>query len=403
MNKIKKSIIFLIIFTLIIGFCNISKAENIADDIMLDRQNLTEDSVEDINDSLEDILSNHGLPTEEVDKTDSVTRTDGNFFKASDESFTLNTDVNGDIFIVCSGKFTLDSYVTGSAFICADEVEITSNADISSSMFCVSNNITIYGGINLNAYCVSEKFSLEEDSHIYKNLYLTSENISLNGLIENHAFVSGNDIKIQENCNIQGDLNYSSPKEIEIPEFSVKGNTRYSSNAINITPRTTANKILDFITSTISYIIFVILVFLVLNKLNSNLPDNINDFKSNLGKYTLFGLLVLFVLPILDLVLLFIPFLTRFAFAVLLLYILLLILASAITVITLSKICANKYKESIKTKDSIRTILFIVILSVIYKLFKLIPILGFLVTLAVVILGIGISVKILFNKKELNQ
>ena len=199
MNKIKKSIIFLIIFTLIIGFCNISKAENIADDIMLDRQNLTEDSVEDINDSLEDILSNHGLPTEEVDKTDSVTRTDGNFFKASDESFTLNTDVNGDIFIVCSGKFTLDSYVTGSAFICADEVEITSNADISSSMFCVSNNITIYGGINLNAYCVSEKFSLEEDSHIYKNLYLTSENISLNGLIENHAFVSGNDIKIQEN------------------------------------------------------------------------------------------------------------------------------------------------------------------------------------------------------------
>ena len=388
MNKIKKSIIFLIIFTLIIGICNISKAENIADDTMLDSPKLTEDSVEDINDSLEEILARHA---------------DSNYFKASDDSFTLDTDVDGDVFIICGGKVTIDSYIAGNVFICAEDVEFTDNAVISSSMFCISKNIRIYGGINLNAYCLSENFTLEEDSHIYKNLYLISENISLDGLIEEHAYMSGNNIKIQENCNIQGDFNYSSPKEIEIPEYAVKGNIRYSSNAINIAPRTMANKILDFITSTISYIIFVILVFLVLNKLNSNLPDNINDFKSNLGKYVLFGLLVLFVLPILNLILLFIPFLTRFAFAVLLLYILLLILASAITVIALSKICANKFKESIKTKDSIRTILFIVILSVIYRLLKLIPILGFLVTLSVVILGIGISIKTSFGKKELNQ
>ncbi len=388
MNKIKKSIIFLIIFTLIIGICNISKAENITENAMLDNPNLTETYIENINDNIEEILARH---------------TDGNYFKASEESFRLDTNIDGDVFIICRGKVTIDSYITGNAFICAEDVEFTDNAVISSSLFCLSKNITIYGGINLNAYCVSENFSLKEDSHIFKNLYLTSENISLDGLIETHAYISGNNIKIQENCNIQGDLNYSSPKEIEVPEFAVKGNTRYSSNAINITPKTVANKILDFITSTISYIVFVILVFLVLNKLNSNLPENINDFKSNLGKYVLFGLLVLFVLPILNLIILFIPFLTRFAFVVLLLYILLLMLASAITVITFSKIFANKFKESIKTNDLVKTILFIVLLSVIYQLLKLIPILGFLLSLTVLVLGIGISINTSFSQKEPNQ
>ena len=111
----------------------------------------------------------------------------------------------------------------------------------------------------------------------------------------------------------------------------------------------------------------------------------------------------MFVLPILNLIILFIPVLTRLAFVVLGLYILLLMLASVITVITLSKLCSDKFKDSIKTNDTSRTIIFITLFSIAYKLLKLIPIAGFLLTLVVVVLGIGITIKNLLPSKETDE
>ena len=94
--------------------------------------------------------------------------------------------------------------------------------------------------------------------------------------------------------------------------------------------------------------VFAVIIFLILNGIKSKIIDASN-FKANIGKYILFGLLILFVLPILNIIILFIPILTRLAFVVLGLYILLLMLASVITVITLSKLCSDKFKDSIKT------------------------------------------------------
>lgn len=77
--------------------------------------------------------------------------------------------------------------------------------------------------------------------------------------------------------------------------------------------------------------------------------------------------------------------------------------ASAITIITLSKLCADRFKDKIKTNDILRTILFILLFGIGYKLFKLVPILGSIITFATVILGIGIFIKNLLPVKETNQ
>lgn len=402
MKKLKRLIVLFLAFSLIISINGISRAENTIEETQ-PSINDTDDNVEDdINASLEDILSGYGIPNEVNEIIEEASNNDGNYFKASRGPFTLNADVDGDVFIVCGGKLTIDSYITGNAFICANEVEITSNAEISSSLFCVSKKITIYGGINLNAYCVSESFNLNEDSHIYKNLYLSAQNINLDGLIETNAFISGNDIKIQPNCTIQGNLDYSAPNEIEIPETTVKGNVRFSSNAINITQRTISDEISDKLKSIISYMVFAVIIFLILNYIKSKIID-VSNFKPSIGKYVLFGILVLFILPILNILILLVPILTRLAFVVFGIYILLLMLASTITIITLSKLCAEKYKDSIKVNDILRTIIFIALFSIAYRLLKFVPVLGFLVTLAAVILGIGIFIKNLLPTKETNQ
>lgn len=403
MNIMKKSIIILMIFALLTSISLISRAENIIEDKIPDINNMDIDTEDSIDDSLEDILSKHGI-TNELDSVIEQSNSDGNYFNLSKNSITLEQEFSGDVFIICADKVTIDSYISGNVFICANEVEITNNAEITSSMFCIAKDIKINGNINLNAYCISSNFNLEEKAYIYKNLYLSAQNISLDGLIETNAIISGESIEFKENCIIQGNLNYSAPKEIEIPENTVSGIISFSNNTINVSIQDIAKqRVKQIIFNIISYIVFAIIVFLILNALKVNLINNSDNFKSNIGKYILFGLLILFVAPILTIIAFIIPFLSRFAFVLLGLYILLLMVASAITIITLSKLCADRFKDTIKTNYILRTILFIILFCIGYKLLKLVPVLGLIITFATVVLGIGIFIKNLLPTKETNQ
>lgn len=402
MNIMKKSIVILMIFTFLISINIISKAENEIEENIPDI-NGDIDNNDDINASLDDILSNNGIPSEfnsVIEKSDS----DGNYFNISKNSITLDQEFSGDVFIMCADKVTIDSYVSGNVFICANEVEITKNAEITSSMFCIAKDMKINGGIDLNAYCIAGNFNLGDNSYISKNLYLSAQNISLDGLIETNAMISGDSIEFKENCIIQGNLNYSAPKEIEIPENTVGGIVSFSNNTINVNIQDVAKqRVKQIVFNIISYVVFGIIVFLILNALKSKLITNVSGFKSNIGKYILFGILGLIITPILNVILFFIPFVSRFAFVVLGIYILVLILASITTIITLSKICADKFKDKIKINDIIRTIIFITLFCIAYKLLKLIPIFGALLTFITVIFGIGITIKNILPTKEQNQ
>ncbi len=403
MNIMKKSIVILMIFTLLTSISLISRAENEIENNIPDINNMDNDTEDSIDDSLEDILSKHGITNELNQIQEEILVGDGNYFRASQKSFTLNSNIDGDAFILCGGKLTIDTYISGNAFICAKEVEITNNAQINSSLFCVAKDLTIAGGVNLNAYCASNNFSITENAFIYKNLYISAQNIALNGLIENNALISGNSITINPNCIIKGNLHYSAPKEIEIPEDVVEGTTYFSTNSVNISAKDIAKLAIKHTIHTIvSYIIFAIIVFIILNALKAKLINNSDNLKSNIGKYILFGLLILFVAPILTIIAFIIPFLSRFAFVLLGLYILLLMVASAITIITLSKLCADRFKDTIKTNDILRTIIFIILFSIGYKLLKLVPILSSIITFATVILGSGIFIKYLLPTKENN-
>ena len=147
-------------------------------------------------------------------------------------------------------------------------------------------------------------------------------------------------------------------------------------------------------------LVFAIVIFLIFNWLKAKLPNEINDFKSNIVKYILFGLLGLFVVPILSLILLFVPFMARVALTLLALYIAVLIIASAITVITLSKIFANNFKDTIKTNDILRTIICICIITIAYRLLKLVPVVGFITNFTAIVTGIGISIKSILPKDK---
>ena len=79
-----------------------------------------------------------------------------------------------------------------------------------------------------------------------------------------------------------------------------------------------------------------------------------------------------------------------------------MLIASAITLITISNLCNEKLKEKLAINDTLRTILVLILLCIAYKLLKLIPTVGFIVTLAFVIIGYGILMKSIIPTKQEN-
>ena len=395
MKNLKRFFTLFLIFTIAFSMYSFSRAENTTE---------TEVNIPGIDASINDIISGEIAEDDIIKMVEDDIEKDGNYFDATKEPITLTSDIDGDVFIVCGNKATISSNINGNVFICAREVEITENAKISSSLFCAAQNVKIDGNINLNAFCAAQDFVLSDKSLINMNLFLTAENLNLSGTINRSANISGQNIEVAKSCHIARNLNYSAPNEINIPEEVVNGNIRFSTKSVNtnVNVKTQKNEMISFIKSTISYLVFAIVIFLILNWLKAKLPNEVNDFNSNIVKYILFGLLGLFVVPILSIILLFVPFMARVALTLMALYMAILIIASAITVVALSKVFANEIKDTIKTNDILRTIICICIITIAYRLLKLAPVVSLITTFTAIVTGIGISIKsILPNDKDI--
>ena len=394
MKKFKKLIIFSIMFILCLSLACISNAENVISNSVM--QNEENDRTIPNNSPLNDI--NADLDTLSQNVLSSKT----NYFNASNDPIHLDSDVEGDAFILCRQKVTIDSYVSGNVFVCSTNVEITENAEISGSLFCVTQNLNLSGEISGNAYCVSQNFNFNKNSSIGLTLYLTGEDIALDGAIENDANIAGNKITVLENFSVNGDLNYSASEEVQIPESAIiSGNIRYSINSNEDENVSMSDTIKSFIRSALSYIILTIVLFLILYKIDIKFVKNDIKIKENLGKFILCGFLTSLLTPILCVITLFTGFTFALSFILLIIYIALLLVSSSITIIVLSRLLSDKFKESfIKNNNVLRNSIFIAILCIAYKLLKLVPIIGTITTLAFNVIGIGILTKNIFFKTK---
>ena len=390
MRKFKTILIISIIFVLGFSLCCISNAENsmeIDDDIIEQKDSV----LTDINASPDTLF-------------DTILSSKANYFNASNDPINITKDIEGDAFILCRQKVTIDSFISGNVFVCSTDVEITGNAEISGSLFCLAQNLSISGEIVDNVYCTAQTFNIDTNSSIGLSLYLTAEDTKLGGEIEGDANISSNKITILDNIHINGDLNYSAPEEIQIPQSAIiLGNIRYSLN----NPEddvSKSNVILDFIRSTLSYVILALLLFLILYKANVKFIKNDIKLKDNLGKIILCGILTLLLTPLFCIVTLFTSFTLPISLIVAFIYIVLILVATPISIIVLSKLLSEKYKETfIKNNNILRHSIFIVILCIVYKLLELIPIVGLIITIALGLIGVGIITKNTFFKNKLEK
>ena len=414
-NTLRKFLIIFIIFSIILNFnfvCNavdenVQVDEDMVDSysdesndeiegISLDEDSLV-DTTEDESDSdnstddeeyVED--EDYSDEEDEEDYEDEESYSNTNQFNFSSKDITISDNSITDVFIFSAGNVTIDSSIYGNVFVVASNVNITENADISASVFCVSNTLTIDGSIEGSVYSVSKNFTLNENAYIGTDLFLTCNVPNINGSIERNANISSGDIIFSESAEISGDLNYTADKEVSIPENVVKGNVNYTKyqNEDNKTP--ISQYIFDFI----AFIVVAIILYVIFKFLKAKfIGESKEEFTSNLPKYILYGILGLIVPPIVFIILLMLNVTTALAFILLALYIIFMMIASSVTIIVLSQLIVEQLKDKIKLNDTAKIIISIIVLSIIYKLLKLIPTIGFIITLATVVIGLGIVIK----------
>ena len=214
---------------------------------------------------------------------------------------------------------------------------------------------------------------------------------ALNINSKNISFISQNDDGKSITCRIYGNLTYSSQDEIEIQDKIVLGEINYSKY---ISSNNLLSKIGEYLLGLITTLIYIFVIYIIIKKFMPKYLDRLSEFNfSKMLVYLGIGIAILILVPIVSILLFITQIGSLLGLLLVILYILLLIIAKPIFIITVSKMINNKF-------SSINPYIAILITTIVLSLINLIPYIGFIVSLLVISTGFGIIVKILLPSRK---
>lgn len=373
--------LIIVLFILITNFNCISMAENETIESSITNSDVPQDIA---------ITSENSESNIEAEASNTQNK---NVFLLSQEDITLDYDVIGDVFICSSKTVHISSTIYGNVFIVANEIDIEPNAFIQCSLFTTSSILNVKGNIYSTIYSVCQTFSLEENSSLNSDLYLTCQSANINGYIFRDAYISAETLNISDSTIIGRDLKYSANEEQNISSNIVKGNISYSPIVTNNKEENISLKITEFVYGAISYIIFVLVIFAIYKFLCPKFAQNSSkNLTSRLGKTIGLGALGVFIIPIICFILLMLDVTLRVSLILLGIYVILLAIGSGLFMNTLSNLITEKIFKGDKINNTLKGIISLIVIAIIYRLLKLIPVVGALITFIAVLIGIGIFI-----------
>lgn len=397
-NTLKKISIILILLQLILGFSTFVNATNIiVPDLQPDLSEVDDSFA--VTTSLDNAFKN----SEKNVINENVSLVQDNQYIMNNEDTIIDYNVSGDVYIMCNGKVTISSTIYGNVFVLAKELIISETGYVN-SLYSISESATIDGSVDTTIYSVCKEFNQSNTSTIWRDIFLTAETAKINGTIERNANISAGTVSLSDNTYIKGDFNYTSKERATISEGArIEGKNNFTMQEEtdeNVYVYTAKDLILDFILSTIKYIVVVLAIFFLLKWLA---PKSINNtgalLKNDVGLIASSSALVLFLTPIAAITLLFTKIATSLSFITMILYVLLLMLCTKFTIIGISQIIKEKLTNW-KCNDILKQVLIICGLVLAYKLLKLIPLIGFILHFAMGFFGLGIMLALILPKKE---
>ena len=316
------------------------------------------------------------------------------------DTVTIDTPVDGNLFIMAN-TVTINTQIGGDAFIFADTLNIEEDGYILNNIFACANTIHVKG-VAYNIYSVGDTLTI--DGFIYRDVKSICNTLNINSMIGRNVFVDCSSINFKEKPDtedtpsiasygsIQGDLNYSSDKEISIPDGYVSGETHFSqlqNNTFDIS---------NYMYSLGAILVSAIVLWLIGLWISPKLLHNTSHSMTLRKALQIIGLgiIVPIVITLLSVIILLIPITSQLTILLLCVLAILFFISTSVAIINVNTIICNK----LKITQNLYKLGFLIVTTIIYWLLTLIPYVGMIISLIAIIWGIGsISYSILIKEK----
>lgn len=335
-----------------------------------------------------------GEDTSGEDSTDTAQEASTNHdLFASDDTVTITDSetVNGNAFVVAN-TVTVNGQIGGDLFVIAQTLNID-GGQIYGNVFAMADTITL-NGLIYDLYAVCDTLNVSYDGVAYRDLKVTCNTANINGVIGKDVNIEAKKaLNIESDCLIYGNLNYSTPNEIELADGLVTGDVNYSALAI-----TSQNgSVIGYFVSLLMILVSVLVVWIVASKLAPKFYGRLTSMSpKKIGISILIGLVTLVVTPLISVLLMMTVIGVPVGFALLAIYMIALALSFAMAVIGISGKLASKAKALAKFNN----LFAVIIVTIILWALSLIPYAGPIISLIIVLVGFGMLLTSIINKKE---
>lgn len=312
---------------------------------------------------------------------------DGDVYQIGD-NIEFKETVLGNVYLVGENVRITSKYIDGNVFVAANTITIDSEY-IVGSVYLAGNQVS-YKGETKSLYVAANNFTLEQDSSILRDIRVAASTVNINGKVLKDVYAGVNKLNVSDAAVVTGNLNYSSDTESNIPSGVVLGEVNFteetnSRNYVYTTKDIIKNYTINYTTSIVTTVLIALIVLFCTPKfIEIKKAENpISKLFSSAG----IGLLVLIVVPIVIVMLMISLVGLPLSFVLLLVYITLLIIASAIANIVITSRLINKIRPELNSKLYFLGILILVVIAV--KIISKIPVIGWLIASIIYLSGIG--------------
>ncbi len=310
--------------------------------------------------------------------------------------------IDGDVFCLAEQSLDISGQVDGDVICLSKTINIS--GQINGSVKIVGYNINVNGIINRSLAVVGKELLLNENSVIKKDVIFWTQKIAAKGKVGRNLEGRGSDIfikgdigrdvdlnivssvfnlNISKDSHIGGSLKYLAPHKVDIDPDIIKGNVIYKKQKIDI------NKKFDVfaygMSTTISIFSALVLGLVLVSFWRKQIKIITDQMLSKISLSFVWGMLFVFVFPLLSFFLLFTIIGFSLSVAVVLFWLLVLLFARVFVGILIGRSLLDVLYPSKKDSMIWAMILGVVILWILFSL----PLIGFVFSLLSLIWGAG--------------
>ncbi|MEA1908500.1 MAG: hypothetical protein U9N43_05660 [Euryarchaeota archaeon] len=309
------------------------------------------------------------------------------------DTIMINGDISGDLIaaggnIEVAGGVNDDVWITGGSLIIDGKIgddlraaggdihlrgSVTDNAMIAGGTITASSNSDVGGDLDVAGG------SIKIAGHVGSDLSCAGGSVVIGGAIDGNATIYANKIQILQSARIQGDLEYTSDKEIEIPAGTVIGDVVYkrSEKKVEDIHSKTTSSIISFL----SILLIGLLMVRFTGKTTVRVSDTIaTQILKSLGS----GVLLLIAIPLIALILMLTVIGLPLGLIVLFVYIIILYISKIFVGLAIGRRITTYAKQEISSPYW-----HLVVGLIVIAFATRIPLLGFLISLIVILAGLG--------------